>query len=102
MVPFFESSVCTIDVRSVDEFVAKIKKAGGKQVTKKDTIPGVGDFCYCMDNGGKPVRDPPAHNGIERESSKLKVTALSAISKFEKSRPHRPHVRRLGPMRRVP
>ena len=50
--PANKSFVCTIDVPSVDEFVAKIKKAGGKQVTKKDTIPGVGDFCYCMDTEG--------------------------------------------------
>ncbi len=42
----------TIDVPSVDEFVKKITKAGGKQVTKKDTIPGIGDFCYCMDTEG--------------------------------------------------
>lgn len=50
--PLNKSFVCTIDVSNVDEFVAKIKKAGGKQVTKKDTIPGIGDFCYCMDTEG--------------------------------------------------
>jgi hypothetical protein len=50
--PANKSFVCTIDVPSVDEFVAKIEKAGGKQVTKKDTIPGVGDFCYCTDTEG--------------------------------------------------
>ena len=37
----------TIDVRSVDESVVRITGAGGKQVTQKDTIPGIGDFCYC-------------------------------------------------------
>ncbi|HUI70237.1 MAG TPA: VOC family protein [Spirochaetia bacterium] len=47
-----QTIVNTIDVPSVDEFIAKIKKAGGKQVTKKDTIPGIGDFCYCMDTEG--------------------------------------------------
>jgi predicted enzyme related to lactoylglutathione lyase len=44
--------VNTIDVPNVDEFVKKITNAGGTQVTKKDTIPGVGDFCYCMDTEG--------------------------------------------------
>ena len=50
--PQNKSFVNTIDVPSVDEFVKKITNAGGKQVTKKDTIPGVGDFCYCMDTEG--------------------------------------------------
>jgi predicted enzyme related to lactoylglutathione lyase len=44
--------VNTIDVPDIDEFVAKITKAGGKQATKKDTIPGIGDFCYCQDTEG--------------------------------------------------
>lgn len=47
-----QTVVNTIDVPNVDEFVAKIKKAGGKQVTKKNTIPGIGDFCYCQDTEG--------------------------------------------------
>ncbi len=42
----------TIEVPSVDEFVRKIIKAGGKQVTKKMPIPGIGDFCYCTDTEG--------------------------------------------------
>ena len=42
----------TIDVPSLDEFAAKIKKAGGTQVTPKNTIPGVGEFCYCRDTEG--------------------------------------------------
>ncbi len=44
--------VNTIDVSDVDEFAAKVVKAGGKQVTKKDMIPGVGYFCYCSDTEG--------------------------------------------------
>lgn len=44
--------VNTIDVPKFDEYVARITKAGGKQVTKKDTIPGVGTFCYCADTEG--------------------------------------------------
>jgi predicted enzyme related to lactoylglutathione lyase len=47
-----QSVTNTIDVPSVDDFIKKITKAGGKQVTKKDTIPGVGDFCYCTDTEG--------------------------------------------------
>ena len=50
--PSNKSFVNTIDVPNVDEFVAKIKKAGGRQVTKKDVIPGIGDFCYCQDTEG--------------------------------------------------
>jgi len=38
----------------VDEFVKK----SGKQVTKKDTIPGAGDFCYCMDTEGNLLGIP--------------------------------------------
>jgi predicted enzyme related to lactoylglutathione lyase len=42
----------TVDVPSVDEFVKKIKKAGGKVVTKKTAVPGVGYMAYCADTEG--------------------------------------------------
>jgi predicted enzyme related to lactoylglutathione lyase len=42
----------TIDVPSVDEFVKKIQNAGGKAVTSKAVIPGVGYFAYCADTEG--------------------------------------------------
>ncbi|MGA1974424.1 MAG: VOC family protein [Conexivisphaerales archaeon] len=47
-----ENTINTIGVPSHDEFVKKIKAAGGKQVTKKTTIPGVGFFSYCQDPEG--------------------------------------------------
>jgi predicted enzyme related to lactoylglutathione lyase len=50
--PSNRSFVNTIDVPNLDEFVARIEKAGGKQVTKKNAIPGIGDFCYCQDTEG--------------------------------------------------
>ena len=42
----------TIGVTSVDEFVKKIVDAGGKAVTSKTPIPGVGYFAYCADTEG--------------------------------------------------
>jgi hypothetical protein len=42
----------TIDVPSVDDFVKKIEKAGGKVVQQKVAIPGVGYFAYCADTEG--------------------------------------------------
>lgn len=44
--------VNTIDVPSVDEYVKKVVKAGGKQVSKKNAIPGIGYFAYCADTEG--------------------------------------------------
>jgi predicted enzyme related to lactoylglutathione lyase len=42
----------TVDVPDVDEFVNKIKRAGGKVLKPKNTIPGVGFFAYCEDTEG--------------------------------------------------
>ncbi len=42
----------TIGVSSVDLFLKKIVKAGGKVVQKKTTIPGVGYMAYCADTEG--------------------------------------------------
>ncbi|HEV2915531.1 MAG TPA: VOC family protein [Pyrinomonadaceae bacterium] len=44
--------VNTIDVPSVDEFVARITEHGGKEVVPKIKIPGVGDLVYCQDTEG--------------------------------------------------
>lgn len=44
--------VNTIDVPSVDEFVAKVTEHGGKEVVPRTTIPGVGDLVYCQDTEG--------------------------------------------------
>lgn len=42
----------TVDVPSVDEFLGKIVRAGGKVVQKKTTVPGVGYTAYCKDTEG--------------------------------------------------
>jgi uncharacterized protein len=44
--------VNTIDVPSVDEFVARITEHGGREVVPKMAIPGVGDLVYCQDTEG--------------------------------------------------
>ncbi len=46
------STTNTIDVPSVDKFIAKITEAGGKIVAPKQSIPGVGYFAYCQDTEG--------------------------------------------------
>jgi predicted enzyme related to lactoylglutathione lyase len=46
------TTINTIDVPSVDEFIKKIEKAGGKPVSEKTIIPGVGYFAYCKDTEG--------------------------------------------------
>jgi len=45
-------TVNTIEVTSVNEFAKKITEAGGKTVTPKTAISGVGYFCYCVDTEG--------------------------------------------------
>jgi uncharacterized protein len=39
----------TIDVPSIDKYLQKVKKAGGKVIMKKVAIPGVGFIAYCSD-----------------------------------------------------
>ncbi|MHB0977512.1 MAG: VOC family protein [Candidatus Aquicultorales bacterium] len=46
------TTVNTIDVPSVDEFLEKIQANGGEVVMPKDAIPGVGWFAYCKDTEG--------------------------------------------------
>lgn len=41
-----------VDVPSVDEFLEKIVQAGGKALTEKMAIPGVGYSAYCVDTEG--------------------------------------------------
>jgi predicted enzyme related to lactoylglutathione lyase len=41
-----------IDVPSVDDFLKKIVQAGGKALTEKMAIPGVGYSAYCEDTEG--------------------------------------------------
>jgi predicted enzyme related to lactoylglutathione lyase len=42
----------TIGVDSVDSAIESAKRAGGKLVTPKTPIPGVGYFAYCQDTEG--------------------------------------------------
>jgi len=46
------TTINTIEVPSLDEYIKKIVKAGGKQVSEKNTIPGIGYFAYCQDTEG--------------------------------------------------
>jgi hypothetical protein len=46
------TTINTVEVPSIDEYVKKIVKAGGKQVSKKNAIPGIGYFAYCADTEG--------------------------------------------------
>lgn len=47
-----KTTVNSIAVLSVDEFVRKIADAGGRVLTPKTVIPGVGYFSYCADTEG--------------------------------------------------
>jgi predicted enzyme related to lactoylglutathione lyase len=49
-----ETTTNTIDVTSVDEFSEKIIGAGGKIITPKMPIQGVGYFAVCLDTEGNP------------------------------------------------
>jgi hypothetical protein len=43
----------TLDVPNVEEYMAKVKQAGGTVVSpQKMAIPGVGYFAYCQDTEG--------------------------------------------------
>ncbi|HVK04790.1 MAG TPA: VOC family protein [Armatimonadaceae bacterium] len=44
--------VCTIDVPSVDEALAKIEASGGKVVMPRMEVPGVGFLAYFADTEG--------------------------------------------------
>lgn len=46
------TTVNTIAVPSLDEFIKRIEKAGGKVVTPRQSIPGVGHHSYCVDTEG--------------------------------------------------
>lgn len=42
----------TVDVPSVDDIAEKVISNGGKVVTPKMAVPGVGYMCYCRDTEG--------------------------------------------------
>ena len=45
-------TVNTVDVESVDEYVAKVQDRGGSVVMAKTAVPGVGWLAYCQDPEG--------------------------------------------------
>jgi len=47
-----EKTVNTISVPSVDGFMKKVKENGGKVLTPKMPIAGIGYFAYCQDTEG--------------------------------------------------
>jgi predicted enzyme related to lactoylglutathione lyase len=53
----------TISVPSVDEFMARITQSGGKVLSPKMAIPGVGYHAYCQDTEGNTfgiMQDDPS------------------------------------------
>lgn len=46
------TTVNTVGVPSVDEILEKVEAAGGKPLTEKMTIPGIGYHAYCADTEG--------------------------------------------------
>jgi uncharacterized protein len=51
-VPEFPGTVNSIDVTSVDDYVAKVTENGGTVFMPKIAIPGVGYLAYCTDTEG--------------------------------------------------
>lgn len=49
------TTINTIGVASIEESCDKIIAAGGKVVTPKAPIPGVGYFANCLDSEGNPI-----------------------------------------------
>jgi predicted enzyme related to lactoylglutathione lyase len=47
-----KGTVNTVSVPSVDAFMNKVKENGGKVLTPKMPIPGIGYFAYCQDTEG--------------------------------------------------
>jgi predicted enzyme related to lactoylglutathione lyase len=46
------TTVNTIDVPSLDEYLNRVTENGGKVLMPKNTIRGVGYFAYCRDTEG--------------------------------------------------
>lgn len=59
------TTVNTIEVPSVDDFLAKINRNGGKTLSPKMAIPGIGYHAYCQDTEGNAF-------GIMQESKSAK------------------------------
>lgn len=46
------TTINTIEVSSVDEYIEKVEKMGGRVVTPKMTVEGMGYMAYCADTEG--------------------------------------------------
>jgi predicted enzyme related to lactoylglutathione lyase len=46
------STVNTVDVDDVDDYVAKVVSMGGQVIMPKMAVPGVGYLAYCQDTEG--------------------------------------------------
>lgn len=61
---FKNQTINTIGVESLDKTLDRIKKAGGKILTPRMAIPGVGYHSYCLDTEGNAFgvlqQDPEA------------------------------------------
>ncbi len=51
----FRTPVIIMDVRSIDEAIAKVEASGGTVTIPKTPIPGVGYSAYCLDSEGNAV-----------------------------------------------
>jgi predicted enzyme related to lactoylglutathione lyase len=48
----YANNVNTVDVPSVDEYVARVSASGGKILVPKMPLPGLGYLAYCLDTEG--------------------------------------------------
>jgi uncharacterized protein len=48
----YKTTVNTVAVQSVDETLTAVTAAGGKTISQKMTIPGIGYLAYCQDLEG--------------------------------------------------
>ena len=49
------STVNTIEVQALEEYVERVKNNGGKPIGGISLIPGVGCFTYCEDSEGNRI-----------------------------------------------
>lgn len=57
IMPRMKKATTTIfmNVPSVDDYLKKVVKAGGKKLSDKESIPGVGYSAYCEDTEGNVI-----------------------------------------------
>ncbi len=61
------STINTISVDSIEMMVKKVIDAGGAKFTEIETIPGIGQFCYCTDTEGN-------HFGLMQSFSESRIS----------------------------